>query len=123
MLTDQKPSPTTGRDDWDRPRWISYRWITGYLACLAICQVRGVPFPAKLEGIIGFLTARIRPRFDENGLARMTIREVRNLLHEELMPEHMFLAWNDENVVKGWIDLDVLIHNVCVWIKEELDRA
>lgn len=106
----------------EQPRWINYRWITGYLACYAIRQVRGPAFPPKLEGVIGFLHARIRPRFDEDGLAKMTLGEVADLLREELMPEEMFRAWNDENVIQGWIDLDALIQNVCFSIRHELDQ-
>ena len=105
---------------WTRPRWINCRWITGYLACCAIRQVRGPAFPTKLEGVLGFLHARIRPRFDEHCLAKMSLCEVAALIYEELMPEEMFLAWNDEKVIQGWIDLDALIRNVCLSIMENL---
>jgi hypothetical protein len=33
----------------------------------------------------------------------------------------MFRAWNDEEVIQGWIDLDALIQNVCSSIRHELE--
>ena len=117
--------------DWERladdPEWstkIYLRWrdITGYLANWAIRNISDndpTPYPPKLESVIGYLNACIRPKFDKLGYAHFTLCEINKMLHEILMPEQMFLDWNDSKIIKGWLDLDALIRNVCLSIRDE----
>jgi hypothetical protein len=111
-----------GDPEWSTPRVTYFREITGYLANWAVRQIGekdSTPFPPGLEKVIGYLSACIRPKFDECGYTEMSLCDVSRMLHEILMEDKTFVSWNDENVLKGWLDLDALVHNVCLSIREE----
>ncbi len=104
--------------EWTRPRPTHYREITGGLAYWAVRQIDGDKpyFPPKLEGVVGFLSAMIRPRFDQHGWAELSLAAISQMLHEALMPEPMFQAWGKP---PAGLDLDGLIRNVCLLIRDE----
>jgi hypothetical protein len=114
-----------GDGEWNTPRWTFLREITGYLAHWAVRQIGcertydKTPFPPKLENVVGYLDACIRPRFDRQEMALLSLCDISRMLHEILMEEKFFLAWNDSTVLVNWLDLDALIHNVCVSIRNE----
>lgn len=109
-------------NEWNTPRLVFLREITGYLAHWAIRQIDQsdqTPFPPGLEVAIGFVDRCLRPRFDTNEMAKLSLCDINKLLHETLMQEPFFLAWNDAKILKGWIDLHALLHNVCISIRDE----
>jgi len=108
--------------EWTTPRITTYREITGYLAQWAVRQIDEcdeTPFPPGLEKVIGYLTACIRPKFDQQGWAELSLCDISRMLHEILMEDKTFQSWNDAKVLKGWLDLDALIGNVCRSIRDE----
>ena len=108
--------------EWNTPRWTYWREITGAFAYWAVRQINegdDTPFPPGLEKVVGFLSACIRRKFDKTGVAQVTLCEIGKWLFDILMSETIFLSWNDEKVLKGWLDLDALIGNVCVTIRDE----
>lgn len=108
--------------EWNTPRWTFLREVTSYVAHWAIRNIArpdNTPTPPGLEGVIGYLHACIRPRFNECEMAELSLCDINRLLHEILMPEKFFQVWNDERVLKGWLDLHALLHNVCVSIRNE----
>lgn len=108
--------------EWNKKVWTFRREITGYFAHSAIRLIGNkdeTPFPPKLEGVIGLLHVMLKPYFDENDMAELSLCDINQLLHEILMPEQMFLDWNDEDKLHGWIDLDALLHQVCINIRDE----
>jgi hypothetical protein len=113
---------TAGDPEWNTPRITYYREITGYVAHWAVRQIEEgdkTPFPPGLEKVIGYLTACIRPKFDETGWAELSLCDIGQMLHDILMEDKTFLSWNDANVLKGWLDLDAFIGNVCCSIRNE----
>lgn len=111
-----------GEPEWEEKHWLSWRQIVGGLAYWAVRQIEWpdtTPFPPKLESVIGFFAAVTRPRFDKQGLAQLSLIDVATMLYEVLTPEPMFQAWNDAKVLKGWLDLDALICNICITIRTE----
>lgn len=112
-----------GDPKWSTPRWTSCREIVGHFAHWAVRQIDSdVPFPPGLEKMVGYLYACIRPRFDQHGMAELSLCDISRLLHEILMPEAIFQSWNDEKVLPGWLDLDALLHNVCMSIQRGRDE-
>jgi len=110
------------KPEWSKKHYIHWRHITGYLAQWAVRQINdndSTPFPPKLENVIGYLTACIRPKFDNLGWSHLTLCEISKMLHGILMDTQIFLDWNDSKIIKGWLDLDALIRNVCISIRDE----
>jgi hypothetical protein len=111
-----------GDDEWSRKRVTYWREITGYLANWAVRQIEehdNTPFPPGLEKVIGYLSACIRPKFDQLGYAWMSLCDINRLLHDILYEEKIIASWNDANVLPGWLDIDALFHNVCLSIRDE----
>lgn len=100
----------------DLPRWVHYREITSAFAYWAIRLIHGDQpcFPSQLEGVIGFLTAMIRPRFDSMGLARLPASDIDALIRNALEPEEMFQAWGEH------IRIDVLIRYTCRSVESDI---
>jgi len=114
---------TAGEPEWETPHWLSWRQILGALAHWAVRQIApedDTAMPPHFVEVLGFFAACTRPKFDKHGLAQMSLRDVAAMLYDVLMPEPLFLAWNDCEQLKGWMDLDALITNVCVSIRNEL---
>ena len=109
--------------EWNTPRLTYYREITGYFANWAVRQIDhpdNTPFPPGLEKMVGYLTACIRPRFSEgHGWGELSLCDINRMLHEILWPEAIFQSWNDKEVLPGWLDLDALLRNVCISIRDE----
>ena len=111
--------------EWTKKHYITWRHITGHLAHWAVRNIAehdSTPFPPGLETVIGYLNACIRPKFDNMGWAHLTLCEINKMLHDILMEDKTFNSWNDEKIISGWLDLDALLHNVCISIRDE-ERA
>jgi len=111
-----------GDSEWNTPRITDWRQILGYFTCWAVRQIEppdNTPYPPGLEKMIGYLAACTRNRFDSLGWADLSLCDINKMLHDILMPEAVFLAWNDAAVLSGWLDLDALLHNVCISIRDE----
>ncbi len=110
------------RPEWNKKNYISWREITGHLAHWAIRQIPehdSTPTPPGLKKVIGYLSACIRPKFDNMGWAHLTLCEINKILHDILMEDKTFNSWNDEKIISGWLDLHALLHNVCLSIRDE----
>ena len=106
--------------EWNTPKYTSWREITGYLAHWSVRQIDSdTPYPPGLEKMIGYLSACIQPKFDKFGFTDLSLCDINKILHDILMPEKIFKSWNDEKVLPGWLDLDALLHNICVSIRNE----
>jgi hypothetical protein len=108
--------------EWSTPRITHWRDILGYFANWSVRQISypdTTPFPPGLEKMIGYLSARIRPCFDNTGYAHLSLCDINKMLHNTLMCETIFQSWNDSATFQGWLDLDALLHNVCLSIRSE----
>lgn len=127
-----------GDEEWSRPQITHFREITAALAYWAIRQIpdeyrekgqltytptnkspRHMP---NLEKVISFLHECIRPKFDEHGYANLSLCDVSEMLHGILYEQGVshFDEWNQEEVVgRFWLDLDALLHNVCLSIRQD----
>lgn len=120
--------------EWNTPRWTNYRSITGGLAHWAVQQLSTgnadpVPPPAcppNLEKVLGYLQACILSKFDDFGLAKLSLCDISKMLYDTLWDLEVFMAWNTEECLGSyWLDLDALLHNVCLSIRQdrrEFDR-
>lgn len=109
--------------EWNTKRITHWREITGGLAQWAIRNIHekdDTAFPPGLENMIGLLTAIIRPKFDKLGWADLSLCDINKMLRDALWNEPTFMLWNDEKILKGWLDLDALLRNVCIEIR--MDR-
>lgn len=112
---------TAGEPEWEQKHWLHWRQIIGHFAHWAVRQIDSdEPYPPGLEKMVGYLAACTRSMFDSEHMAYLSLREVAATLHDILMNSAVFLSWNDSKVLAGWLDLDALITNVCVSIRDEL---
>ena len=113
-----------GDPEWNTKRITHWREITSGLAYWAVRQIQendDTAFPPGLEKMIGLLAAIIRPKFDDKfGWAELSLCDISKMLRDALWEEPIFGSWNDEKVLKGWLDLDALLRNVCLVIR--MDR-
>lgn len=125
------PIHVRGKDDpeWSTKRWTLLRDITGFLAFAAIHNIAidegGPAIPPKLETAICLVHSYIRKHFDTCEMAELSLCDIAKMLHDIIHTEEIFLRWNDEKYLKGWLDLDALISLVCNLIKNdrrEFDR-
>lgn len=126
--------------EWTVKRWIFRHDITGAFAKWAIRQS---PYgcPDNLEAVVKFLDSSLRtavkwelpPRDD--GMAQLSLCDINRILHEILYEKGVsyFDAWNVSKTGKhatyafdgprdpdtDFIDLDALLHNVCLDIRQE----
>jgi len=111
-----------GDSEWNTKRITNWREITGGLAHWAVRQIPetdDTPFPPGLEKMLGLLTAIIRPKFDKMAWAELSLCDISKMLHDALWDEPIFQSWNDEKVLPGWLDLDALLRNVCLVIRQD----
>lgn len=125
-------------DEWNTPEWTFWREIVGFLAQWA-CRQSPYGCPDNLESVCKYLAACLKrdKRFDTLGMGKVNLCEINQLLHEILLDVPEFLAWNRCKKCKtpeiqfvtaydgsrdpdyDFIDLDALMHNVCVSIRDE----
>lgn len=118
----------SGDPEWNTKRLTGFREITAALAYWLIRQFasgdnKTPPPPAHAPGIeeaVSFLTACIRPKFDEFGWAQMSLCEINALCWDVLADLPRFKSWNEEATLgKHWLDLSALLHNVCLTIRQD----
>lgn len=113
--------------EWNRPQWLFPKDITGYFANWAVRQGDHHPHPPNLEQLVGYLDACLRRRMDNGafgevvaGMFKASLCDINQALHEILMEEPVFVAWNTKECLgDDWLDLDALLHNVCLSIRAE----
>ena len=111
-----------GDPEWNTKRITNFREITGGLAHWAVRQIPepdDTAFPPGLEKMLGLLTAIIRPKFNKLGWADFSLCDISKMLRDALWEEPIFTSWNDEKVLKGWLDLDALLRNICLLIRQD----
>lgn len=115
--------------EWSTKRWTNLRDITGSLAFSAIYNIDNYvdesAVPPKLETAICLVHSYIRKHFDDREMAELSLCDIARMLHDIIHTEEVFLRWNDEKYLKGWLDLDALILSVCNLIRtdrREFDR-
>lgn len=124
--------------EWSTPRITHWRDIVGALSLWAI---RNIPdyyrdretmeevwvsnapvFPPGLEKILGFLGSSIRSQFDKTGYAELSLCDISRMLYDILYNQQIsvFNDWNNDEVMgPHWLDLDALLHCVCITIRDE----
>lgn len=114
--------------EWSKKRITHYREITGGLAHWAVRQLGSgskdctLPFPPNLEKVVGYLHACIRKKFDEFGWTDLSLCDISKMLYDILYEQNVsvFDEWNTKEVLgEHWLDLDALLHNVCLTIRQE----
>lgn len=111
--------------EWNTKRWLFWRDIVGALALWSIRNigndVNAPIHPPNLEKVLGFVGACLRPKFDKSGMAELSLCEINKMLFDILYDElDLFMRWNTEECMgKHWLDLDALLHNVCLSIRSE----
>jgi hypothetical protein len=111
--------------EWTVKRITNYKEITGYCANWAIRQGYKEPHmahPPNLEKVVSYLQACIRKEFDNDGWANLSLCDISKMLHGVLYEQSIsvFDDWNKEEVMgHNWLDLDALLHNVCLSIRDE----
>ncbi len=77
----------------NKKNYIHWREITGYLAQWAVRQINHpdpTPAPPGLSKVIGYLSACIRPKFDNLGMGKFSLCEINKMLHGILMEKRYF---------------------------------
>jgi len=117
----------------DNPEW-STPWITSdveILSKLAHCAVElwhGAP--PDLEKVLGFTKACLasgpfKGETDFGGEGRswfmtdLSLCQINKFLWDVLGDLPQFMAWNDDEVHKDWVDVHALLRNTCVEIRNE----
>lgn len=116
-----------GDREWSTPAWTADTDVLGNFAGCAVKLFGGLA-PPDLAAINGFLREVLHRGLFANvaletanfRLANVSLCEINRALWDALGDLPQFLAWNDkEKVGENWIDLDALLHNVCVQIRNE----
>ena len=115
--------------EWTKKRITAVREITGGLAYWAVRQIGCCPpadegpiVPPNLEKVIGYLHTCIRPKFDKFGWAQLSLCDISKMIYGILYEQGIscFDEWNTKEVMGDyWLDLDALITNVCITIRDE----
>jgi hypothetical protein len=114
-------------EEFTRKRITNWREVTGYFAmwaCRQIDQCDTSAYPPKLESVVGYLAASLRKHWSNDPCVtddwcKLSLNGISELLYDILWGLKLFHTWNDKNVLLGWIDLDALITNVVVSIRDE----
>jgi len=127
--------------EWNTKIWVMKKDITSYLAKWAISQ-SPYAYPEGLETVIKYLDACLdRSASIEHGskMMNLSLCEINKLLHDILYEQGVeaFDNWNkckvgdtpdikysslydvEKNPDRDFIDLDALLHNVCLSIRDE----
>jgi len=113
--------------EWSKRRITNIREITGGLAYWAVRQIAcytadGLMVPPNLEKVISYLHTCVCSKFDNHGLAELSLCDVSKMIHDILYEQGIscFDEWNTREIMgEYWLDLDALIHNVCLTIRDE----
>ena len=126
-------------EEWTEKRWTFKSDITGGLAKYAVSQ-SPYPCPDNLGKVINYLDACLEKEVDwgNHGMVELSLRDISKLLYD-ILYEQGFTYFDDWNKSKkgkveiqftsrysgkpdpdyDFIDLDALLHNVCLDIREE----
>ena len=131
-----------GDPEWDRKkdRWTFKHQIVG---CFAMWACRQSPYgvPDGLESVCKYLNACLNSYgFDKAEMLELSLCDISRMLHEVLYEQGIkeFDAWNQSRIAgpsiqfscrysakdpdRDFIDLDALLHNVCISIRDERRR-
>lgn len=112
------------------PEWtiewpVSLNEILGNFAKSAI-SCGGNTYPKNLENLTEHLRERIKEEIDPvlvDGsiiIYKLSICEINELMWKILGNIPHFQAWNTKEVMGGdWIDLDAVLHNICIDIRND----
>ena len=114
--------------EWNTPRVTHVKYITGAFASWAVRQGENRGCPPNLENIVKFLDACLRSEFvkkednvwTRDGWGEFSLNTISRLLYDIVYDLPIFREWNTEECLgKGWLDLDALLRNVCISIRDE----
>ena len=114
--------------EWSTQRVVSVKEITGYFAQWAIRQGDHPGCPPNLEKLITYLGNCLRTDFGEKdgtrwgemGWGNFSLCEINKTLWDILGDLSIFQEWNTKECLgEHWLDLDALLHNVCISIRNE----
>jgi hypothetical protein len=114
--------------EWSQKKVTSVKEITGYFAQWAVRQEDFVGCPPNLEKIITHLDQSLRTdfakidktRWGEMGYGNFSLCEINKMLWDILGDLSIFQEWNTKECLgEHWLDLDALLHNVCLSIRDE----
>ncbi len=118
-----------GNPEWNLKGWVFLHQIVGlviYWSIRNIDYTHERPIMPNVEQVATWLHLQLRPAFDENQMARLSLCEINKMLHDALDDLTVFREWSDPSIVgESWIDLSAIMHNVCLSIRGErrLDAA
>lgn len=114
--------------EWNEEKITYYREIAGYFIHWAVRQQNNQKCLPNLENITNYLMECLRREFakkdtthyGEMGWGYFSLCQINKILYDILWDLPSFLDWNDEKIIgKEWLDLDALLHNVCISIRNE----
>jgi len=108
-----------GCPEWTTPHWVFAPDITGQFARWAVKQSPDA-CPVGLERVVSFLKAALEHTFsfDTAGMCQLTLCQINKALYDILYEQGIsdFDKWNQG---EGFIDLDALLHNTCVGLRDD----
>jgi hypothetical protein len=121
--------------EWNEKHWVFVKDITSYLAKWAISQ-SPYHYPEGLDRVIKYLHECLKIQANENEMMEVSLCDVNKLLYEILYEQGVtdFNNWNisknttpniaytsrfdnKSNPDNDFIDLDALLHNVCLSLR------
>lgn len=115
--------------EWSTPEITYYKEVTGFFALWSVRQLPNLPYPPNLEHLIGYLDACLRQEFltldpnsewNQKGWGSFSLCEINKMMFDILEGTEQFDAWNTKDCLgENWLDLDALLRNVCVSIRDE----
>lgn len=129
----------SGETEWNAKHWTFRSEITGYFAMWA-CRQSPYGVPDGLENVCKYLDACLRRQYEwsTGGMEELSLCEINKVLYDILYeqgvkefdewnrckkgdtPEILYTSSFDKvNPDYDFIDLDALLHNVCISIRDE----
>ena len=110
--------------EWNVTSFTNYKAIVGYFAMWGVRQLEVSHAPPDFESVVRYLSESLRSHvaFDDQGWSNLTLNDIEKILRDILWGYGLFMAWNDHETLADWLDLDALIRNVCVSIRDENRR-
>lgn len=108
-------------NEWNVTQFTNIRAIVGYFAQWSVRQLEFSHVPPNFTEVVVYLSESLHNDtiFDEAGWADLTLNDIEKRLRDILMTYQPFLQWNNFEVLADWIDLDALIRNVVIGIRDE----